>query len=146
VNRGAYYLEMKTDNTRLIHPSQIKINAKRFQFRTGANDYGTTGRLNGVTEWEPLFAGLVLVYEDIDKTFTVIDGHHRLDLAKRIEKKTGQNFGIRCIVLSYKDHTAAEAKAKGILRNIAEGHATVEDMASPLRSKTIPVSELSVVI
>lgn len=136
------FVVMNGDGTKLLAPEAIKVEAKRFQFRSGASGKGVTGRLSDVSEWCPLFAGLVLVYEDFDKTYTVIDGHHRVDLAKRLAKRTGQKFGIRCLVLSHKDYTTAQAKAKGILRNIAEGHASVEDMASLLRSKSIPDSEL----
>ncbi len=134
----------KGDGTRLLKPHQIKIDASRFQFRSDANSKGVSGRLKGVSEWSPYYAGIILVYAEWGaegETFTVVDGHHRVELAQRLEK-AGADMSLRCFVIDAKDKTPKEARALGTLANIAAGNADPYDIAAALRNGSIAKADL----
>jgi N12 class adenine-specific DNA methylase len=65
-------------------PRTLGTDAQAFQYKGGANQQGVTDRLSGVQRWDPLAAGNVVVYESADGTRTIVDGHQRLGLAKRL--------------------------------------------------------------
>ena len=50
----------------------------------GGDAFGVSERLRGVTVWDPILGGEILVYEYADGRMFVADGHQRLGLAKRI--------------------------------------------------------------
>ena len=68
-----------------LNPRDVNVDAKRFQFKEGGDEYGVTERLQGVTEWDPIKAGTVIFWEDVDGKTFVADGHQRVGLAKRIQ-------------------------------------------------------------
>src|SRR5207253_1802522 len=81
----------------------------------------------GVAKWNPDLGGILLVWHDpADKKTYVINGHHRLDIAKKLG---ADNVVVRYI--NAKD--AEEARSKGALTNIAEGHGTAVDAAKWMR-------------
>ena len=67
-----------------FNPRDINVDAKTFQFKEGGDIYGVTDRLEGVTEFDPIKAGMITVYEYADGRLFIADGHQRLGLAKRI--------------------------------------------------------------
>jgi len=67
-----------------ISAQDILVDAKRFQFKSGGDEFGVTERLQGITEWNPDYAGTIMVWEDVDGKIFVTDGHQRVGLAKRI--------------------------------------------------------------
>src|SRR5690606_3250654 len=67
----------------------------------------------------------------------VVNGHHRVDLAKA---NNIQEMDAR--IITYKDATAEEARAMGAMINIAEGSATAIDVAKVLKEHTVTEEEL----
>lgn len=112
--------------------SQIRIDPERFQFRYE----GTTKKLEGA-EYNPMLAGVVQLWQDENGDLYVVNGHHRVDLAKA---NNIQEMDAR--IITYKDATAEEARAMGAMINIAEGSATAVDVAKVLKEHTITEEEL----
>lgn len=69
---------------RAFDPQRLAVDAETFQFRRQVNRAGTTGRLSSVTNWDPMASGKVVVFERLDGEHVIADGHHRLELAKRL--------------------------------------------------------------
>jgi hypothetical protein len=115
-------------NTDLIH-----FDPQRFQYKLDQTDLktGSVGSLAGVRKWDPELAGTVSVWKDPkDGKVYVINGHNRLDLAKKM--------GVdRVAVRFLKAGDAQEARGKGALTNIAEGRGSVIDAAKFFRDSRI---------
>ena len=115
-------------NTDLVH-----ADPSRFQYKTGLTDSqsGTTDALHGIRHWDPELGGILQAWKDPEngKAF-VVNGHHRLALAKKLgAKKVAVRF------IDAKDHV--EARAKGALTNIAEGRGTSTDAGKFFRDMKI---------
>lgn len=120
---------------RQFSPSDLKVDAKRFQFKEGGDEAGVTDRLKGVKNWDPIKSGVTLVWEDLNGDFYIADGHQRHGLASRLEKE-GQQPKIRAVVLREADGvTAEDARAIAAAKNIAEGTGNAIDAAKILRSR-----------
>ncbi len=120
---------------RLFNPSELKVDAKRFQFKDGGNDAGVTDRLKGVKKWDQTKSGVTLVWEDTEGNFFIADGHQRHGLATRLEAD-GQQPKIMAVVLREKDGISSEdARAIAAAKNIAEGTGNAVDAAKILRSR-----------
>jgi N12 class adenine-specific DNA methylase len=97
-------------------PSDIQADPQRFQYREGVVD-----EQSGVTN-KPMLPGWkqnapMVVWQDKAGKDFVVDGHHRLDIAKRMEAD-GQDVKVRAITLKEADGiTPGLAKAFGQRRN-----------------------------
>ena len=120
------------------------IDAKRFQFKEGGDEYGVTERLQGVTEWDDVKAGTVIFWEDVDGKIFVADGHQRAGLAKRImDQDPSQNINLVGYKLREVDDISAEkARVIAATANIAQGTGTAIDAAKILRVEPGRLSEL----
>ena len=127
-----------------FNPRDINVDAKTFQFKEGGDIYGVTDRLEGVTEFDPIKAGMITVYEYADGRLFIADGHQRLGLAKRImDQDPSQDIKIVGHRLREKDgYTPDEATVIAALKNIAEGTGTVIDAAKILRINPDRIVEL----
>jgi len=127
-----------------FNPRDIDVDAKTFQFKEGGDIYGVTDRLEGVTEFDPIKAGMITVYEYADGRLFIADGHQRLGLAKRImDQDPSQDIQMVGFRLREKDGiTPDEATVIAALKNIAEGTGTVIDAAKILRINPDRVTEL----
>lgn len=107
----------------MMHPKKIEADPRRFQFRTEMSESG----LGDVDQYNPDLGGVISVWKDpADGKTYVVNGHHRLDLAKRA--------GANNVLVRYLDvATAKEARAIGALQNIAEDKASGIDAAKFLR-------------
>lgn len=115
-------------------PSSIRVDAERFQFKSGGDEFGVSDRLRGVEEWNPVYAGRIVAWEDNAGRVFVADGHQRVGLATRISQQTGQKIELEGIVLREADGvTAADARTWAALKNIAEGTGTATDAAKVIR-------------
>src|SRR6185312_16720395 len=96
---------------------------RRFQYKLDTDAEGVGTLLKEVTKYDPDLGGIISVWRDPqDGRLYVVNGHHRLELAKR----TGQpTVAVRHLVA--KD--AQAARAIGALQNIAEGRGTAIDAA-----------------
>jgi len=120
------------------------IDAKRFQFKEGGDEYGVTERLQGVTEWDNVKAGTVIFWEDVDGKIFVADGHQRAGLAKRImDQDPSQDINLVGYKLREVDDISAEkARVIAATANIAQGTGTAIDAAKILRVEPGRLSEL----
>jgi outer membrane protein OmpA-like peptidoglycan-associated protein len=114
-----------------VDPRTVEADAKRFQFKAGGDTEGVTDRLKGVEEWDPMRAGISVIYEQADGARFIVDGHQRLALAKRLGD---DNIRLNAIVLREVDgFTVSDARQRAALKNIAEGTGTSLDAAKVLR-------------
>ena len=127
-----------------IPAREAVIDAKRFQFKEGGDEYGVTERLQGVTEWDPVKAGTVIFWEDAQGKVFIADGHQRAGLARRImDQDPSQDIKL----IGYKlrevdDISADKARVIAAMANIAQGTGTVVDAAKVLRIEPGRIAEL----
>lgn len=111
-----------------LPPAAIQVDPARFQFKSHADDQGVTAsaRLGG--PWNKNLAGVLLVWRDpADGKTYVVNGHHRLEAAKRL--------GAPSVLVRYVDAaTPEEARLTGALTNIAEDKGTAIDAAKIVRA------------
>lgn len=114
---------------------EIQADPARFQFKE-AGPEGVTAELRNVTRWNPQLAGVVSVWRDPATGLTyVVNGHHRLDLAKRLN--------VPEINVQFLDApNATAARAEGAFINMAEGRGTATDVAKFLRDHGATVADL----
>jgi hypothetical protein len=122
---------------RAFAPDELRSDAQRFQFNEGGDAFGVTDRLQGVTQWDPLKAGLSVVFEDRAGEHFIADGHQRLGLAKRInEADPAQAPKLNAWVLREADgFSEPDVRALTAAKNIAEGTGTAVDAAKVLRDR-----------
>lgn len=133
----------KPTEVRRIPVSEINVDAQQFQFKRDVGKGGVSESLKDVKVWNENLAGTIQVWHD-PKTISpefpkgklfVINGHHRLDLAKRL--------GVKDInAMEIKAETAREARIIGALTNIAEGRGTAIDAAKLFRETGFPAQDL----
>ena len=116
-------------------PDTIQVDAETFQFKAGGDEFGVSDRLQGVTEWDPIKAGQVTVYEYADGGQFIADGHQRLGLAKRIQQQDpSQDVRLYGHLMREVDGITPEmARVAAAMKNIAEGTGTAIDAAKVLR-------------
>ncbi|MDE3060252.1 MAG: hypothetical protein KGJ06_04515 [Pseudomonadota bacterium] len=108
----------------MLDPAGIKVDAATYQFRSGGN--GATGVTQkgkfDAERWDPILHGNpVLVHERLDGTQFIADGHHRLDLATRLNAQGVGPGNIAAMVLRETDgYTAQDARIIAAYRNMAE--------------------------
>jgi len=114
---------------------QIVADPARFQFKAlGAE--GVSGELKGVTKFNERLAGVISAWRDpADGRVYVVNGHHRLELAKRLGQK---DLNVQFIDAP----TAEAARAEGAIINIAEGRGTAVDAAKVMRDMGATAEDL----
>jgi hypothetical protein len=114
--------------------NSILVDADRFQFKGGGDEFGVNDRLKGVTQWNPMFAGRIVAWEDHAGNVFVADGHQRVGLAKRLESQGHDPISVDAITLREADGVSAQdARVYAALKNIAEGTGTAVDAAKVIR-------------
>jgi hypothetical protein len=125
----------------MIDPAQIQVDAATYQFRSGGDDKGVTaqGRYQA-TRWDAILHGEpLLLHKRLDGKLFVADGHHRLELAQRLNaQKQGPGL-IAAQVLSEADgYTAQDVKIIAAYKNIAHGQTDPVETARVFKeAKTI---------
>ena len=143
---GARAFHVDEGGLQPFQPDELGVDAKTMQFKAGADAEGVTDRLQGIAEWDPVKAGTIIVYQDMNGRHWIADGHQRLALARRLaaeypERPAPQLYGW---VFRAKDGvTPPEVRAIAAAKNIAEGTGTAVDAAKVLRdlpelAKTLP--------
>lgn len=118
-----------------FRPDELKVDAKRFQFKEGGDEAGVTERLKGVKKWDPTKAGQTLVWESKEGEFFIADGHQRHGLGTRMAAE-GQDVRIPAYVLREADGISADdARVIAAAKNIAEGTGSAIDAAKILRTR-----------
>jgi hypothetical protein len=116
---------------------EVRADPNRFQFKTGKDEKSGAGRaLSDVETYNPDLAGIISVWKDpADGNTYVVNGHHRLELAKRT--------GHPSVLVRYlRAESAEEARAKGAIQNIAEGSGSPTDVAKFLRDSGQTLEDL----
>lgn len=117
---------------------QIKVDPEQYQFRSRVNEQGVDKRLEGVKRWDDKRAGSVLLHRREDGSMFVADGHHRVDLARRLNQ--GE---INATVIDEADGVSVEqARVEAAMNNIADGKAEPLDVAKVFRDSEVPANEV----
>ena len=109
----------------ILSTSELVADPVRFQYKQNVDELGVQrgGSLEGVEKWNPDLEGTIDVWEDPKdgKTY-IVNGHNRVAKANEL--------GITSLRVNYLvANSAAEARAKGALSNIASGSGTGVDAA-----------------
>ena len=120
--------------------TEIDTDPTRLQFKAagqGKGKRGVSGSLKDAKSYDPLFGKIVSVWRDPETgRLLVVNGHNRLDLARR--------SGVETILTWEIDAPNAEqARAIGAMENIAEGQGTAWDAAKIMRDMGIDGEEMA---
>ncbi|MBA3578918.1 MAG: ParB N-terminal domain-containing protein [Gemmatimonadaceae bacterium] len=110
-----------------LPPDSITVDPSRFQFKAGGNTAGVTSSAKIDGPWNEGRAGVLMVWQDpADGKTYVVNGHHRLEAAKRL--------GAERVAVRYLDAPDAKAaRIEGAWTNIAEDKGTATDAAKLIR-------------
>ncbi|MCH8823330.1 MAG: hypothetical protein IH984_07465 [Planctomycetes bacterium] len=111
--------------------ADISVDPVRFQFKQGLNVEGVGTALSTVSGFDQNLAGVVAVWRDsADGKVYVINGHHRLSIAKK--------FGVETLAVRFVEAADAKvARAIGAMINLAEGKGSPIDAAKFFRETGI---------
>lgn len=116
----------------MLEPAKVQVDAATYQFRSGSDANGVTslGKIQA-ENWNPILHGdPILVHERLDGRLMLADGHHRLDLAKRLNAEGKGPAKIAAQVLREADgFTPLDVKIIAAYKNIAFGHTNPIDAA-----------------
>lgn len=119
----------------LFDVADLEVDAETFQFKSAGDDEGVTDILRGVTEWDPVAAGQILVWERADGVRFVGDGHQRTGLGRRITDETGEQIKIPGLLFREADgFTADKVTVIAARKNIKEGSGDILDAARIMRT------------
>ena len=117
--------------------ADIHADPQRFQYKMNVNKEGVTGLLKG-QKWNPdlgLMYPIGVWQDPADGKTYVVEGHHRLDLAKE--------NGIETMNVAHiPAKTAEEARSTAAIGNIAQGRGTPVDAAKFFRDSRLTVADL----
>jgi hypothetical protein len=121
-----------------VPTDQIQVDPEQYQFRTKVDKKGVDRRLNAVEKWDENKAGDLIVHRRNDGSLFIADGHHRLDLAKRL----GQPAVNARILEESQGFDVPAARAEAAMNNIADGKAEPLDAAKVFRDIDLPNAEI----
>lgn len=113
-------------NIESLNVPDIGVDPKRFQFKSGLDEKtGAGSELDGTDTFNPDYAGTIQVWRDKTGKDWVVNGHHRLELARRAGAK---NINAR---IFHETDGIDESRARqiGAEQNIAERSGTAKDAA-----------------
>jgi hypothetical protein len=134
-----------------LDPAWLNVDANRFQFKSGGDEFGVTERLHGVSRFDTQLCGIVVVWQDKEGHLFIADGHQRMGLARRA-RANGQTDGIFLPARIYKEsegYSVEDIKVIAAFKNIAEGTGSATDVARVIRQhgdlpSTIPPKSILV--
>lgn len=116
-----------------VNVDDIVVNESAFQFR----QKGTNPAKFANVKWNDRLGGTVTLYRDENGNLNMVNGHHRLEIAR--------NSGVEAIdarIIDSSEINMHEARMQGALINIAEDHASPVDVAELFRNDEITPDEL----
>lgn len=124
-----------TPDLQRLSVERIEADPARFQFRDRADAAGVSDRLAGVKTWDPILGGdAVLVWQDKGGKLWIVDGHHRLELAKRLMREGHASIDLNATILHERQgYTAEHSMLVGAIKNISGDRATPVEAAKVLR-------------
>jgi ppGpp synthetase/RelA/SpoT-type nucleotidyltranferase len=116
-------------NHQRLNPDDLDADPETFQFKTGGDSKGVMEKLQGITKWDDVASGTVMVWQRSDGKMFIADGHQRLGLAKRLKAK-GQKVELNAQVRREADGwTAADVMIDAMMVNVVAGTARADDLA-----------------
>jgi hypothetical protein len=144
------FVDNKPVSLQKFDPTRITADPESFQFKGGGDAAGVTERLRGVSKWDPVAAGKAVVFERVDGTLVIADGHQRLGLAKRVSA-SGQQARLDGYLFRERDGwTPKDVRAYAALKNIKELSGAALDMAKVIRERpdlvdgSVPMSDAKI--
>lgn len=119
----------------VVDVDALQIDPDRFQFKENKDKSGVVTPLQG--NFDQQVARPVFVWEDKDGKRFVVEGHHRLDLAKR----SGTKQLLAYVHKEADGKTADWARRRGIMMNIQDNKGSIKDFASFFREDDITYDE-----
>ncbi len=120
---------------RSFKPSELHVDARRFQFKEGGDEFGVLPTLKGATRFDPILAGDLMVWEDRAGKFWVADGHQRSGLAKRAAQAGQEGIELTGHVWREADGIGADdMRLYAAFVNVARGTGSETDMAKVMRA------------
>lgn len=123
----------KTQSNKItsFKPDELETDAKTFQYKSDTDENGISERLKDVMEFEPLYAGQVMVYETKEGKKYIVDGHQRLGLAKR---SNASNVELSGFIYKESDgYTPQDLRIMAAKKNISENSGSSIDTAKIVR-------------
>lgn len=132
--------EPETNETGIyrVKTANVKVDPEQYQFRTKVNKDGVDNRLEGVQEWDDRRAGVVTIHRRLNGDMYVADGHHRIDLANRLNQES-----LNARYLDEKDGwTVEEVRMEAAMDNIANDKAEPLDVAKVIRNSGLDAKDV----
>ena len=135
--KGISILPNRLTGQPILPTSELIADPVRFQYKQNVDQLGVQkgGSLEGVEKWNPDLEGTIDVWEDPKdgKTY-IVNGHNRVAKANEL--------GLTSLRVNYLvANSAAMARAKGALSNIASGSGTGVDAAKFFKAANPPITE-----
>ena len=138
----AEFYRLHTDNASQsdvmrYDPKDLVVNPERFQYKRNVDRKdGVTTDYKSTEEWNPFGGGVLLGWKDPeDGKMYVVNGHHRMEMAKRLN---APYVDVRPIEAD----SAKEARSIGALMNIMENQGTPLDTAAYMRETNSTLDDL----
>jgi len=117
-----------------VAASIVRVDPKAYQFRTEVDAGGVGTPMDRVSSWDELLAGDFILHQRRDGATYIADGHHRKQLAERLEREGHPPIEFNAFVLREDDgYTVEHVRALAAVKNIEAGSATAIDAAKVLR-------------
>lgn len=119
-----------------LDPEWLNVDAQKFQFKSGGDEFGVNERLQGVTHFDSKLCGIVLVWQNLAGELFIGDGHQRMGLARRARAngQAGEAIYLPARVFKEADgYSVNDVKLIAAYKNIAEGTGTAIDAANVIR-------------
>jgi hypothetical protein len=118
-------------------PMQLGVAPDEMQYKRYSGAQGVNEAISDIQTWHAPSSGKVIVYERLDGSQVIVDGHQRRERARALTVRDGRE-DIRLDGYLYKEAdgwTVAEMRLKGAQKNIREGRSDVLDTAQALRER-----------
>jgi len=120
-----------------VKTGEIAADPARFQFKGDVDAEGVAQDKALGGQWDDKSAGVLYLWEDNNGRKFVVNGHHRLALANRLNVPE-----VNAIIDREADGvTAEQARRNGALQNIRQGQGTVLDYANFIRQEGMSEEE-----
>lgn len=146
INFNKNYDEGKVLRDQRLDPDEITVDAKTFQFKKVDYDpkSGVSTKLKDVKVWDQDSAETVLVFQKLDGTNVIADGHQRLGLAKRIKSEGKQKPYLLANIYREADgYRPEQIMVRAMIKNVRTGTASAVDVAKILRQSDLFIENLT---
>lgn len=115
-------------------PRTLGVDATKYQFKMGGDQFGVTGRLAGERVWDPNAGQGIMAHQRLDGSLWVVDGHQRSGLARRLMDEGHDPIMLTGTLYRESDGWSAEqVRAMAAMKNIRQESGTPLDAAKVLR-------------